>query len=354
MKKRNSRIELLKIIGIVLIVFTHLLPKVRNNLVLSTSYGYYMSSGGLNLDFSYFCFADFFGPIGNYLFIIPTCYYLCDSNKINLKRILNILITTMIVSILFGLIFMPFIKYTTKDILYIFTPFCIYDYWFIFAYVILYFVHSILNKFLNLLNKKQYLILLMLCFVFIILFYFISIVYDFSIHRMFSFIICYILIFFYKKNGSFLAIGKSNKIDYVFFITCFMIIIIYCIIAPLMPKCFSEKNVFFSIASMYNPIVIIMCLSIFSININKEPFYNDTINYLSSLTILIYLLHTNYVYYTYYRNYEFEILKNIFGFYSMTLFSILLAILNIVICTILAHILNITIEKRIIKVISQK
>lgn len=151
-QKRNSSIELLKLIAMLLIIISHTIPR----------YGNYVSCinfsearpGAINYVLYVF---HYFGQIGNSIFIICSAWFLCDSKIIKKKKIVHMYIDTFFVSITWLLIigkigFCPPIK----DIIKSFFPVFFKNNWFVTCYIVFYVLHPILNNIIEQMNQKQH------------------------------------------------------------------------------------------------------------------------------------------------------------------------------------------------------
>ena len=102
-------------------------------------------------------------------------------------------------------------------------------------------------------------------------------------------------------------------------------------------------------ANIINPFIVIMSISIFNLFINKN-FVNKTINYISSLTLLIYLIHENILLSNYTRSTYYNKIYLTYGYNHINLIIVLTAIGMLVISIILASIYKETIQKIVRKI----
>ena len=99
-KERNSSIELLKVLAIIIIIVSHSIPFYGNVYDLEAS-----NLGGRHLLFQ---MASCGGKLGNIIFVICSGYFLSDSKKLRLNKITELLLDTAI--IIFGFCCISFIK----------------------------------------------------------------------------------------------------------------------------------------------------------------------------------------------------------------------------------------------------
>lgn len=152
-KKRDTNIELLRIVAMILVVSIHC---ISNGLVLYTqSINIY---NGLIVKFMYGC-----SCVANGVFLLLTGYYLADK-KINIKKIFNLWGKTLLYSVLIYIILSIFGKevQTFKS----FMPILSCAYWFISAYIVLYLLAPILNIAINKMTKNQFKYILIIFYIF--------------------------------------------------------------------------------------------------------------------------------------------------------------------------------------------
>lgn len=153
--KRNYSLDLLKIVSIIFVIVLHYNNGAMGGLLSNTQPGtsnYFIAR-----------FTEILTIIACNLFVLISGYFLCKSNKIKIRKIVDIVILLFFygiiiyaVSIFTGLTI--FNKETLKSM------FCtINSRWFINIYLLLYLLHPYINKVITNINKKQYTILIFIC-----------------------------------------------------------------------------------------------------------------------------------------------------------------------------------------------
>ena len=146
--KRDTNMELLRIVAMFMVITLHCLG--NGQLLGNTSISVYNIIAIRLL--------DFFSLTANAIFLIISGYYSIDK-KFNIKRILTLWGKTIFYSILIYIICNFFnlnIQSVTSASFVSFFPILSGEYWFINAYIVLYFLSPILNVMLNKLNRKQF------------------------------------------------------------------------------------------------------------------------------------------------------------------------------------------------------
>ena len=144
--KRNTNIEILRIIAILLIVISHYsVHNVTNVKELSF---------GIN---KILLQMMTLGNIGSELFMLITGYYLINNSKVKLSKLLKLWLQIIFYSvgvyILFVLLNLEPFSYTT--FIKSFFPITFEEYWFASVYFIIYLFHPYINVMINNLNKKD-------------------------------------------------------------------------------------------------------------------------------------------------------------------------------------------------------
>lgn len=301
-KKRNSSIELLKVIGIILIVISHVIQTLhtKNTLVGIQDYVINLSTATNNIQYLILAMLRSSGAFGNTIFFVCSAWFLLDSNKVNKKKILQILMDIFVISILLLVIVYLLrdgnigLKMIIKQIF----PTIFENNWYMTCYLLFYPIHPILNIIINKLDKK---ILLRNCIIMSILY--IGINYLHPGHFFVSPLILWTTIYFvigYMKK--YLPKTSNNlKINLIAFTIGFIGnygIIFLTNFMGLHIELFSEKILRWGINC--SPFIILMSISLLNIarNIHIE---NRIVNYISKLSLLIYIIHENILLRTYYR-----------------------------------------------------
>lgn len=142
-KTREANMELLRIVAMIMVVTLHC---VGHGKLLGNSN---ISMGNLIL----LRFLDSFAQVANALFLLTSGYYMINK-KFNLKRILNLWGKTLLYSYIIYIICI-LLGRDTQIITSLF-PVTTANYWFISAYISLYFLMPIINILLNKLTQKQF------------------------------------------------------------------------------------------------------------------------------------------------------------------------------------------------------
>lgn len=98
-----------------------------------------------------------------------------------------------------------------------------------------------------------------------------------------------------------------------------------------------------------NPFSILIAISLLNL-FKRLKFTNKTINYVSSLSMLIYLIHENYLFRTYYRLAIWQWIYETYGYENILLITIIFVILLFLTSMIVSIIYKETLQKLIAKI----
>lgn len=145
-KKRNSNLDLLKIIAMLLILISHY--SVHNGI------NNYLLNFGVNRVFLDFCVI---GNIGTILFVMITGYFMVERKNINFKRIFSLIIQVLFYSMIlyFLSVKLGIINFSLKEFIKNIFPVLTKRYWFISAYLMLSLFSPFINNLLNHLEKNN-------------------------------------------------------------------------------------------------------------------------------------------------------------------------------------------------------
>lgn len=274
-KTRLSGIEAYRIIAIFLICLSHANPQ------------------GLNLVNPFLSnILVYIGQCGNIMFIICSSYFLVDSKKIKLVKVIKILLDSAFISIiiLLGMTIAGY-SFDSKTILMQIFPTFYYNMWFISIYIIFYLIHPLLNLIINNLSKKQH---FSLCFALFVIYGLLGLFtgWEVGVNELLSFVILYFFVAYTKRYCQNLSNNTlKNTYLFIIFFCLFLALASLKLLIPL-PK--------LTINQRYSPILLPMLLFLFNIFKNTK-FKSTLINTFASCTLFIYCFHDNILLRTYIR-----------------------------------------------------
>ncbi len=281
-KNRQSNIELLRIISMLMIILSHY--TVHNTIINNT----------LNLGLNRFILEiSSLGNLGVVIFIIITGYFNINSDSFKLNKLIKLISQVLFYSLGIYIVFvmLKINTFSITECIKVILPITFNQYWFITVYVALYFITPYINKLLNSFNKKEYIKYLMLGFMLISLLHIFTSK-DLYFNQLMEFIFYYSIGAYLKKYSD--NIFKYKNINTIVLITSIILLILSVISMDLLGLKISilgEKSIYFF--ARYSPLIILIAISIFNAfnKINMEN--NKFINSISSCVFGVYLIHDN-------------------------------------------------------------
>lgn len=338
-KERNSSIELLKIFAIFIIVIGH------TTLCLGSLYPY--STASVDLTKLVLAIFHLLGGFGNTIFFICSAWFLLDSKKLNKRKWFNMVCEIWAVSVVIMLISIYILKYplSKEMILRSLTPIINENNWYMTCYLVFYLIHPFLNKLIDGMNKTK----LFRCTFLLTMLY--VVINFFKVNTFyFNMIALWITIYFimayikkYQKNIS--SNLKVNLLLIYVGLAGYICTIFICDIIGLANVKYNSL-VLFS-ANNCNPFIIMLSIGLFNIARSKE-YHNNIINYISGLSLPIYIIHENIILRSYMRVDAWKMMLNHFGYNHLILQDLLLATMTFLVSIIVATIYRYTLERFVI------
>lgn len=195
--------------------------------------------------------------------------------------------------------------------------------WYLTCYLLFYPIHSLLNMLINHMNKKILFRISAVMFIIYCCFNFIKNGSFFS-----SFIILWITIYFVMAYiqlymNDFANNKKRNSVLLLIGIIGFVGSAVLADILGLHISYLQNKMLL--LATNYNPFLIMVAIALFNIMRNIH-FKNVFVNYISSLSMLIYIIHENLILKTYYRTCMVRYVYETYGYNNIIFWVFIMAV----------------------------
>jgi hypothetical protein len=236
-----------------------------------------------------------FGVWGNSIFFICSAWFLLRSKNCNKKKWLFMLIEIWSVSVIilavtyFGL----HIHISAKDIIKSFLPTTFSTNWYMTCYLLFYLVHPILNKIIEQMGQKQLFRSTVALTILYIGFNFIKSKLFFGSDLILWIAIYFVIAYMQYYLKDFTDSVKANAYLFIFGLIGVIGLTLLTEFAGVHISALSKQALHWA-PNNSNPFVIAMALALFNMA-RQIHFYNNAINYLSSLTLLIYIIHENII-----------------------------------------------------------
>lgn len=280
-QKRNSNIELLRIIAIIFIVLSH-----------------YTVHSGIDKSSMPFGFNRFIlevstlGNLGTLMFIMISGYFLIYSNHLKIDRLIKTIFQIFFYSstIYIILVALNIIPFSNNSLLKSIFPIISKEYWFATAYIILYLFYPFINKLINNLTRREHLKFILLL---ALIFFFLPTITTNSYYasELIQFLTAYAIGAYIRKYpDNYLCTSKYNLL---FFILTSTIIVLSVLISELL----GANNNFLNHNAIYlldrTSIITLMHSTFIFIAFTKIKIESNFINIISSSTFSVYLISDN-------------------------------------------------------------
>ena len=341
-KTRDSNLELLRIVSMILIIAHH----------YSVHGGFSLADSVLTINKVLVQILSLGGKIGVICFVLITGYFMITSSfkfKKLLKLVLEVLVYSvgiMAVFYLFG-----FADFNLKEFGRCLMPITHSAYWFATTYVALYILTPFVNKFIRALTQKEYLGILFVFFIFS------SIIPTFllgsfgignvGLFIFFYMIAAYIRLYPLSFRGLFGNLKVGILLSMVSSVLLILSVIVFDVMGFIHPIFSNHATYFMSITS---PLAILCAVSLFLLFKNLQIGESKFINQIALSMFGVYLIHDN----LFVRPFLWhQIFQNAAYFDSTFLFlhALIVIFVTFVICTIIDQIRIIILEKPLFKLI---
>ena len=291
--ERNSSVEILRIFAMVLICICHSIPTSPYPPEGAAQF----IEGVASADPQYFlasCMGAA-GLVGDVIFIVCSSYFLLESKKLKIGKIALMLLNTLVISLLFMTVILALgYKLSAFEIVRQIFPTLFQNNWFVTYYIIFYLIHPLLNKIIHMLDKRALGIAAALLFVQCSIFLFVQAEAP-GINKFLCFVSIYFIVAYFKYYGS--AFTQNKKWNIVVLISSIVLYYVMRLVVTYIGLKFyeGEQCPYFNLFHINNPVIIAFSLSLFNLA-NRKRFVSKPINFVSSLSLLFYLIHHNFLF----------------------------------------------------------
>ena len=344
-KVRNSNIELFKIISIFLIIICHTVYSWGGIDLADMSIDLY--SATTDVQTILLVFFRYFGIFGNAFFFICSAWFWVDSNDFRLEKEVFYVIEIWVVAVSILIICtLAKVQYGSAEMLRSLIPTFSGANWYMTCYLIFYPLHVVLNRVIERMDKPA-------LFRAAVILTFLYIICNF-IHRAFysSEIIVWVAIYFV------VAYTKKYLQDFCESVKANLILLLVCtgghIALILLTNLFILKWSVFDIDLLYwneicNPFMVFAAISVLNLA-RKIDFQSKLINKISSLTLLIYIIHEDIELRTYVRPVVINYFCRIFENGNVVLIVLLIALLTFIAAVVVSYLYTLTLQRIVIKI----
>lgn len=287
-KVRQSGIELLKIIAILLIVLSHCTQTLEKFVDFQAP--------TTDIQLLILRLLRFSGEIGNIIFVVCSSWFLLDSKGVKKNKAINLALDSQTISIgilavfsIISLIYSFNVNFSIGFFLHHIFPDLFEEVWFVPCYIVFYLIHGYLNTVIKSLTAREH---FGIC-IFIVFFYCILGVIGISpvFSQLLSFVMIYFIVGYIKRHLS--IITTKKKAFLIGFISLFFVFVGAVIIKNFLALKISYFEKFPKIDNNMLSIFLfpmLLCLFFVFLNIDLKSRF---VNYLSSCSLFVYCIHEN-------------------------------------------------------------
>lgn len=329
--RRNSNIELLKIIAIIMIIFSHSGPYYGSESMQSYIN---INISTINIQEIILVFYRYLGQLGNDIFIICSAYYLLESHTVKSKKVFNMIMDSFFISIIFLGTFLNYnYEISIKEIFINIFPVTFANNWFVTVYILLYIIHPFLNIIIHTLEKERLLyinifIIIVYCGIQFIL------PYKYFYNLLVGFISIYFMVAYskYYLHNCCTSINFNKKVLIVSS-TALILLILSTNSLGLRIGILSDKLLHW--CTLINPFILLIAFSLFNL-FKRKSIFSKRINYVSSLSLFIYLIHENMLFRRNIRPYIYQFIYDTFSYDYILIWTTIIAMVTLLISIIAA------------------
>lgn len=346
--RRESGIELLKVLAVLIIVLCHTSISMTFDSTLSTAEWYYdvntlpNSASKIVLTLYSYC-----GYIGNSIFFVCSAWFLLDQKQNRKRKILKMESDVWIISVVYLAVFLlSGVRFRGSTMLRSLLPTTFNNNWFVTAYMLFYFIYPGLNRIIENTSRKN-LKYGCLFFAFLICIWtpFFQEWNDFKFY--FSYPLMWVLVYFCI---SYLKTYHIDRISSRSFSVLLLSVGIFGLIAEIcLTYYFGEYAFFISGDGMrwnmwFNPFHWFIAFGSFNL-FRSFRFHNVFINRISSLSLLIYLIHENFLVREHWRPFIYEFIYHELHNEHVAFWLAVFALLTFIVSAAVAFLYQISIQK---------
>lgn len=290
-----------------------------------------------------------FGVWGNSLFFICSAWFLLKATAYKKKKWFFMLVEIWTVSIIILIVTYAILHggISAKIIIQSIFPTLFGNNWYVTCYLLFYPISPILNRVIDGMSKRQ---LLRSASALALLYIFLDFIKGdwFFPSTLILWVTIYFVMAYLQKYLMFFADSIKNNVVFALAnAVCFVGLILLTEVGGLHIAFLSEKMMRWG--NNCNPFIIFMSIAMFNIARNVH-FKNRFINYISSLSLLIYVIHENLIIRTYFRPAMWNYVYTNYGYNNLIGWVFILVVITFLFGIIAAALYSVTIQKFVKKI----
>ena len=159
-RMRDSGVELLKIIAVILIVISHVVLTLitENEYIPYSDYILDCTHATTSITVLLLAVMRHFGALGNWIFFVASAWFLLDSTKASGKKMMGMLLDIWVISVLLlGITLLIRGEVSGKLFIFSLFPTLFANNWYLTCYLLFYPIHPYLNRLIAAMTQKEHL-----------------------------------------------------------------------------------------------------------------------------------------------------------------------------------------------------
>lgn len=349
--KRESGIELLKIVAILFIVINHVCQTLGEKpleLIQLASELIDASMATTNIQYIIIAFFRHFGSLGNNIFLACSFWFLCDSKKFKINKIVTILMDVWLISVIYLVVYLAIGEsISARLFIQCVFPSLFANNWFITCYLLIYLIHPYLNIIIAHIDQKTHAVM---CLISLALYS--GVVYLqrslLFTSALINFIVMFFVISYIKKYMR----KWSNCIKYNIMLLIFGLVgvigmLLLTNMLGLQISFLSNKVLMWN--GNNNPFIIATAIALLNI-FRQIKFKSYFVNYWASLALIIYVVHENILFRNFTRVRIWVDILECYGYDYILVQVMAYAIILFIVASIVSTIYQYTIHRFVLKI----
>ena len=330
MTKRASNIELLKVLALIIIVIAHNAP-ASNNVTLRGELEFLIDGNCATENWQFLILIVFFylAQLAVCIFLVCSAWFFIESKAVKPKKVLYMWADLFFISVTCATVIkiiypeMPWKAYIES-----FFPLTMNSNWYILCYLLLYAVHPLLNIIIHNTTKQAFLISVLISSVMYCIVDFVLPGTSFYFNSFIGFVVIYFIVAYVKLN---LKSFWGNKKENLLLCACSFFLLLLEIAGSnfLELRISGLNHLTGHWRTFTNPLIIVCAITLFNL-FRMLRIDSRIINYISSCSMLIYIIHENWLFREYVRTDYFGWVYYRFTYNQLLLWCFLLALISFV------------------------
>lgn len=344
--ERESGIELLKLLAIFLIVLNHTVQKLHSSYVLYPHLIQYATTEPADLVLVLFRYG---GVLGNDIFFLCSAWFFCQSRGNKKRKLANMLAEVWVVSVVIAAVSFVVLRgeLSVKEIVYSLLPTTFSCTWYTTCYMIFYALYPVLNRLIAHLPRKVHLRCTLALFAVYLFLTNIRADLFFGTNLMTWIAIYFLVAYIRQYHTDFADSKKANVYLLLGGLLAQLLLLGLTNFVGLRISAFSGRLLFWM--KNCNPLLLAVAFALFNL-FRRLRFKSRVINGLSSLSLLIYIIHENIILGTKVRPLLWDAVYRHFGYAHLVLWALVLAVVVFLSSMLLALVYRLVLQRPVERV----